>query len=561
MISARLSHATGGVTWFDKNWITPLFVCAMGDVHMRILAQALPAEVSTAGDVLQRSANGDREGLFYAELPIERYDMSAISKSATVAGYRSTVPQAYADLAICGVCSGDLRDQQQEIILQRGVDWEPLVRSGVFNDDHIRDTRAALGLVTGVFEFAAGEGLPDGRVFDKPVSWIEGYLVRSQRAVETYDTIKAFQGTERPIGFSVQGRALERDPRDPRTVTKSVVLEMAITRCPVWGQAYAIAGAPATNPISGGSPSRSVVKSSAAMTDEDREEFDLEPRGASKTPGSTVVSAGVRKGAAMDEEEKKKKEEEEKKKREEAMEKSIRELGEVVKSLSGFVQASSLGRRETLLAKGSNGGLTAEESVELARLLTPAPELPGRVHAAAQSHIVKSMDGGEYLDATPIIKDAFESVVKSVAEIGGFLEKSRTEERNFSAVMAKALLNTVRLVERNAQLTKSLSDKLDAFGRGAQTAPGAVYAVPPQGAQAPQAPQATAPVQVTPAQRAQTLDLMTTMLNKSRGEQEPVYDGKSLAESIIHYGSFGELTPGTARAVATFAQTGQIVRN
>lgn len=547
-----------------------------GDVAMRILAQTPTAHavsVVAGGAVLPLSRAIPEKDVFRAQVVLEQFDPQNLAKSATAQGYTSTIPAEYTDLAICGVCSGDLRDQQEEIILQRGMDWAPLVRSGCFNDDHIRDTRAALGIVTGVFEFGAGEVLPDGRSFGYPTTWIEGHLVRSARALDTYDTIRAFQGTSRPMGFSIQGKALERDPRDPRTVTKSVVLEMAITRCPVWAPAYAIAGNPATAPITAAAPTRSVTKSagddsrpagtqptdlrrssSSHLSDEDREELDLEPRGRSKAPGSIVT--GVSKGGpAMDEEEKKRKEEEEKKKkeREDAMDKSLAALAEVTKSLQGLMAASPIGRREQLLSKGANGGLSAEESVELARMLSPAPELANTIN--------KSFAGPEIFDATPVIQEAFTAVVKSLGDVASFAEKSRTEQRNTEAVIAKALVSVGKLVQANCALTKSLSEKVELLGRSAP-APQGVYVAPVATVQtgAPAGAPSALPTAPQGDQRAETLSLMTQMLNKSRGEQEPVYDGLSLAESVIHFGTNGVMSPGTARAVSHFAQTGQIVR-
>ena len=65
---------------------------------------------------------------------------------------------------------------------------------------------------------------------------IEGLLLlRQPKAREIFTLAQAMEkaGRSRSIGFSVEGSVLERDPYDPKIVTKARVLNCAITTSPV----------------------------------------------------------------------------------------------------------------------------------------------------------------------------------------------------------------------------------------------------------------------------------------------------------------------------------------
>lgn len=129
---------------------------------------------------------------------------------------------------IGGIVSTDDLDQQQETLIQEGLDFAPFLKSGWFNDNHSKDTGSAIGYP----ELAELRGLPGGRK-----GWyVEGYLLKgTQRADEIWQLATALErsGSGRRLGFSVEGSILERDPSDPRKVRKAIVREVAITRVPV----------------------------------------------------------------------------------------------------------------------------------------------------------------------------------------------------------------------------------------------------------------------------------------------------------------------------------------
>jgi hypothetical protein len=128
---------------------------------------------------------------------------------------------------ISGICSTDDMDQDDERLLQEGLDFGPFLKSGWFNDNHASNTGGAVGVPT----LAELRELPTGRQ-----GWyVEGYLLDNPRADEIFELAKSLArvAPERKLGFSVEGQILARDPVDPKTVRKALVREVAVTRCPV----------------------------------------------------------------------------------------------------------------------------------------------------------------------------------------------------------------------------------------------------------------------------------------------------------------------------------------
>lgn len=126
---------------------------------------------------------------------------------------------------IGGICTTDEIDRQMEQILQDGLDFDPFLKGGWFNDNHDSSTDAVLGYP----EFAELKHLPNGHK-----GWyVEGHLLKTDRANKIWELANDLQKHDRKLGFSVEGRILERDPDDPRKIKKAVVTEVAITKCPV----------------------------------------------------------------------------------------------------------------------------------------------------------------------------------------------------------------------------------------------------------------------------------------------------------------------------------------
>lgn len=131
------------------------------------------------------------------------------------------------DRLIGGICSTDDLDQQQERLIQEGLDFGPFLKSGWFNDNHAKETGAAIGEPTRAELRTLGKG--------RTGWYVEGFLYDTPRAQSIFELAKSLNRPEstRKLGFSVEGAIMERDPTDPGTVRKAIVREIAVTRCPV----------------------------------------------------------------------------------------------------------------------------------------------------------------------------------------------------------------------------------------------------------------------------------------------------------------------------------------
>jgi len=191
---------------------------------------------------------------------------------------------------IGGIVSTDSLDKQSETLLQDGLDFQPFLKGGWFNDNHDPSTDAVIGYPT----TAELRVLPNGQK-----GWyVEGYLLKGHRRADTiWDLANALQKTDRRLGFSVEGKILERDPNSPKTVRKAVVNEVAITRCPVNGDtslqvlAKALtAGAAVADPgVSPGEGFALRKESVEADTEEDEEEDEKKRKRKKMTKSEAIA--------------------------------------------------------------------------------------------------------------------------------------------------------------------------------------------------------------------------------------------------------------------------------
>lgn len=137
---------------------------------------------------------------------------------------------------IAGIISTEVKDKQDEVLLQRGLDFSPFVKSGWFNDNHSKKTTDVLGYPDGdVKRFKKGDVLPDGQVAKSNGTWAEGYLLETPEAERVWTLAQALKksGDKRRLGFSIEGQVLERTGPGGKTVAKAIVRNVAITNCPV----------------------------------------------------------------------------------------------------------------------------------------------------------------------------------------------------------------------------------------------------------------------------------------------------------------------------------------
>jgi hypothetical protein len=130
---------------------------------------------------------------------------------------------------IGGYVSTSHMDRQGETLIQEGLDFEHFLSKGWFNDNH--DTAA--DALVGYPSMARLDDLGEGHK-----GWyVEGELLpegSNNRADSLWNIAQGLKkGGKRKLGFSVEGSILDRDPKNPKTVRKAQVREVAITRCPV----------------------------------------------------------------------------------------------------------------------------------------------------------------------------------------------------------------------------------------------------------------------------------------------------------------------------------------
>ena len=130
---------------------------------------------------------------------------------------------------IRGIASTEHFDLQDDRLLQGGIDFDPLMMGGWFNDNHSKKTADVLGYPDRI----APVEVVDDHGRKVKATLVEGYLLDTPEAKRIADLAESLKGTPRQLGFSLEGDILKRDTRDNRIVVKARVRNIAITNCPV----------------------------------------------------------------------------------------------------------------------------------------------------------------------------------------------------------------------------------------------------------------------------------------------------------------------------------------
>lgn len=139
---------------------------------------------------------------------------------------------------IAGVISTETRDRQQEIVIQKGLNFDNFLTYGWLNDNHSKDTDAVVGWPEMVKSFKKGDKLPNGELAKSNCTWMEGYLMEGDgttRADKIWNLTKAIQKSSSPrkLGFSIEGSVTKRMGPARKIVAEANVSACAITNCPV----------------------------------------------------------------------------------------------------------------------------------------------------------------------------------------------------------------------------------------------------------------------------------------------------------------------------------------
>lgn len=126
---------------------------------------------------------------------------------------------------IKGIASSAVADSDEEILLPEGFDFKPFLQKGILNYNHQSGkTSAAI-----VGQPTHGEVVNQGKDF-----YIEGIIYPNDEGKSIVKQARIFEkySPDRRFGFSIEGRAIERDPLNPKRITKAVITGCAITIMP-----------------------------------------------------------------------------------------------------------------------------------------------------------------------------------------------------------------------------------------------------------------------------------------------------------------------------------------
>lgn len=137
-----------------------------------------------------------------------------------------------------GYASTETIDQDGESILQKGIDFSPLLKSGYVNYDHQYQNIAGarVPILIGVprqVEFDGKGWIVESELFKSGDGGVSSNLIRL--AEEMWDLGMALQksDSDRKLAYSVEGGVIYRDPKNPKKIMKSVVRHVALTHKPV----------------------------------------------------------------------------------------------------------------------------------------------------------------------------------------------------------------------------------------------------------------------------------------------------------------------------------------
>ena len=140
----------------------------------------------------------------------------------------------YDNMIFSGVASDTSKDAEEETLDPNGFIYDRFLKSGLFNLDHL-PTRSPINKS----RFWIGEPIDayvkDNKFFVKGMLWKKSPEARAfwDKALEMKES-----GSNRKPGMSVEGKALARDPKNPKKVTKALITNVALTFVPVNPQTY-----------------------------------------------------------------------------------------------------------------------------------------------------------------------------------------------------------------------------------------------------------------------------------------------------------------------------------
>ena len=157
-----------------------------------------------------------------------------ITKAQEATQYPRGDERRYENMVFEGIASDNSKDYEGESMEPNGFDISHFLKHGLLNLDHL--TVRAKELKS---RYWIGEPLAAKIVNNK--LWVKGKLWKnSPEARAFWDKCieMAESGSTRKPGMSIEGRALERDPNNPKHITKAIINNIALTFTPVNFNSY-----------------------------------------------------------------------------------------------------------------------------------------------------------------------------------------------------------------------------------------------------------------------------------------------------------------------------------
>jgi hypothetical protein len=133
----------------------------------------------------------------------------------------------YDNMIVYGLASDNTEDLDGEILEPSGYEFSEFLRKGLVNLEHFTSRK-------GSSKYWIGEPV-DAKV-DKNKFFVKAKLWKnSPLARDFWDTVNIMKesGSNRKPGFSIEGTALEKDPSNPKRITKARINNIALTFSPI----------------------------------------------------------------------------------------------------------------------------------------------------------------------------------------------------------------------------------------------------------------------------------------------------------------------------------------
>ena len=157
-----------------------------------------------------------------------------IAKAKNAETYPRGDERRYENMVFEGIASDTSEDYQGESMEPNGFIIDYFLKHGLFNLDHLTVREKELKS-----RFWIGEPL-DGKIINNKF-WVKGRLWKeSPEARAFWDKCIEMKnsGSTRKPGMSIEGKALERDPKNEKHITKAIINNIALTFTPVNFNSY-----------------------------------------------------------------------------------------------------------------------------------------------------------------------------------------------------------------------------------------------------------------------------------------------------------------------------------